>query len=98
MDSKVLIENRRCWLVFELDDTCNQYAIGYADSDYAGDFDKWRSTTGYVFTLIGVPMSWKSTLQSILALSMIEAEYMALIKVVKDAIWLRGLLDELGVC
>ena len=27
-------------LVFEQDDTCNQYAIGYVDSDYAGDLDK----------------------------------------------------------
>nr|GEU53727.1 hypothetical protein [Tanacetum cinerariifolium] len=31
------------------------------------------------------------------ALSTIEAEYMALTKAVKEAIWLRGLLEELGV-
>ena len=38
-------------LVFEQDDTCNQYAIGYVDSDYACDLDKRQSTTVYVFTL-----------------------------------------------
>ena len=27
-------------LVFERGDTCNQYAIVYVDSDYAGDLDK----------------------------------------------------------
>lgn len=26
---------------------------GYVDPDYAGDFDKSKSTTGYVFTLVG---------------------------------------------
>ena len=26
---------------------------GYVDADYAGDLDKRRSTTGYVFTLVG---------------------------------------------
>ena len=83
-------------LVFERVDKCNQYAIGYVDSDYAGDLDKWQSTIGYVFTLIGVPMTWKPTLQSIVALSTTEVEYMALIEAVKEAIWLGGLVDELG--
>lgn len=42
-------------------------------------------------------MCWKSTLQSTVALSTTEAEYMALTEAVKEAIWLGGLLDELGV-
>jgi len=35
-------------LVFEKDSTGKQECIGYVDSDYAGDLDKRRSTTGYV--------------------------------------------------
>ena len=27
-------------LVFERDDSCNQYVIGYVDSNYASDLDK----------------------------------------------------------
>ena len=84
-------------LVFERDDTCNQYVIGYVDSDYVGDLDTRRLTTGYVFTLVGAPMNWKSTLQSTVALSTTEVKYMTLIKGVNEAIWLGGLLDELGV-
>ena len=37
-------------LVFKRDDICDQYAIGFVDSDYAGDLDKRQSTTRYMFT------------------------------------------------
>ena len=49
-------------LIFEKDDMVGQHVVGYCDSDYAGDLDKHRSTTGYVFTLAKAPVSWKSTL------------------------------------
>ena len=38
---------------------------GYVNSDYAGDLDKSKSTTSYVFTLIRGAVSWVSKLQSI---------------------------------
>ena len=84
-------------LVFKQDDTCDPYAIGFEDSNYAGDLDKWQSATGYVFTLVAAPISWKCTLQSTVVLSTIEAKYMVLIEVVNEAICLGGLLDEFGV-
>ena len=43
--------------------------VGYVDSDFAGDLDKRRSQTSYLFTLGGCTVSWKATLQSIFALS-----------------------------
>ena len=49
-------------LIFEKDDMVGQQVVGYCDSDYDGDLDKHRSTTGYVFTLAKAPVSWKSTL------------------------------------
>ncbi|KAH9688522.1 hypothetical protein KPL70_015149 [Citrus sinensis] len=70
-------------LLFERDDTLGQSVIRYVDSDYAGDFDKRRSTTGYVFTFAGGPFSWKSTLQSTVALSTTQAEYMAITEAIK---------------
>ncbi|KAH9660217.1 hypothetical protein KPL70_024138 [Citrus sinensis] len=82
-------------LLFKKD--CGQQCVGYCDSDFAGDLDKRRSTTGYVFTLGGGPVSWKSILQSTIALSTTEAEYMAATKVVKEVIWLKGLLGDLRV-
>ncbi|GJS68836.1 retrovirus-related pol polyprotein from transposon TNT 1-94 [Tanacetum coccineum] len=52
---------------------------------------------GYVFTLAKAPISWKSTLQLTIALSTMEAEYMAMTEAVKEAIWLQGFLGELGI-
>ncbi|KAL5546738.1 hypothetical protein UlMin_006425 [Ulmus minor] len=51
--------------------------MGYVDTDYAGDLDKRRSLIGYVFTLFGCTMSWKAQLQPVVALSTMEAEYIA---------------------
>ena len=82
-------------LVFEQEN--DRSLVGYCDSDFAGDLDKRRSTTGYVFTFAKAPVSWKSTLQSTVALSTTEAEYMAITEAVKEAIWLQGLLGELGI-
>ncbi|WVZ61695.1 hypothetical protein U9M48_011528 [Paspalum notatum var. saurae] len=69
--------------------------VGYVDSDHAGDLDKRRSLTGYVFTVGGCAISWKACLQATVALSTTEAEYMAISEACKEAIWLRGLYSEL---
>ena len=69
--------------------------VDYVDSDYAGDLDKRRSLTGYVFTISGCAVSWKASLQATVTLSTTEAEYMAISKTCKEAIWLRGLYSEL---
>ncbi|KAG8474857.1 hypothetical protein CXB51_031589 [Gossypium anomalum] len=70
--------------------------IGYVDADFVGDLDRRRSLTGYVFTIGGCAISWKATLQTTVALSTTEAEYMAITKACKEAIWLKGLFSELN--
>ncbi|KAE8733376.1 hypothetical protein F3Y22_tig00001323pilonHSYRG00009 [Hibiscus syriacus] len=69
---------------------------GYVDSDYAGDLDKSKSTTGYVFKVTGGDISWVSKLQSVVATFTTEAEYVAATQASKEAIWLKMLLEELG--
>ncbi|KAG8500107.1 hypothetical protein CXB51_003710 [Gossypium anomalum] len=83
--------------ISQADNTLGKGVIGYVGSDYAGDLDKRRSTTGYVFTLAGGPISWKSTLQSTVALSTTEAEYMTITEAVKEAIWLQSMVKTLGL-
>ena len=55
-----------------------------------------RATSGYTFSLCGATISYKSKLQSCVALSTAEAEYMALALAVAEVKFLRQLLGELG--
>lgn len=55
----------------------------YVDSDWAGDASDRKSCTGYVMQLAGSPISWKSKKQRSVALSTMEAEYMALSEVIR---------------
>ncbi|KAG8478472.1 hypothetical protein CXB51_028273 [Gossypium anomalum] len=70
--------------------------IGYVDADFAGDLERRRSLTGYVFTIGGCAISWKATLQTTITLSTTEAEYMAITEACKEVIWLKGLFSELN--
>ena len=69
---------------------------GYSDADWAGELDTRKSTSGYLFMINNVPVSWRSKLQSCVALSTAEAEYMALASAAQEAIWMQKLMLELG--
>ena len=47
---------------------------GYTDANYAGDMDKRRSTSGYVFMFTEGAVSWRSCLQNCVSMSTTEAE------------------------
>lgn len=71
--------------------------VGFCDSDYAGDLDNRRSTSGYVFLLGGGAITWKSQRQRSVALSTTEAEYVSASLAAREAVWLRSLLMSMGV-
>ena len=70
---------------------------GFIDTDFGGDVDTHRSTMGFVFSMHGGPISWRSYLQPITALSTIEAEYIEVTEAAKEALWLKGLTLEMGL-
>nr|ABA98225.1 retrotransposon protein, putative, Ty1-copia subclass [Oryza sativa Japonica Group] len=70
---------------------------GYSDSNWICDADEIKATSGYVFTLGGGAVSWKSCKQTILTRSTMEAELTALDTVTVEAEWLRELLMDLLV-
>nr|GEY53533.1 retrovirus-related Pol polyprotein from transposon TNT 1-94 [Tanacetum cinerariifolium] len=51
---------------------------GYRDANWKADIKDSRSTNGYVFTLGGDAISWKSSKQSVIAKSMMESKFIAL--------------------
>lgn len=69
--------------------------VGYCDSDWAGDKEHRKSTTGYVFILAGGPISWSSKHQTVVALSSTEAEYIALSSATQEAMFLAQILADL---
>ena len=70
---------------------------GFSDSDWAGDQDDRKSTSGYLFRVGNATVSWGSKKQSCVALSTAEAEYMSLTMAAKEGIWLNRLLAETNV-
>jgi hypothetical protein len=70
---------------------------GFCDSDYAGDVDGRKSTTGCIWTKNGGPISWQSKLQSVVAQSTCEAEYYGAGSATKEALWLKKSLSDFGL-
>ncbi len=68
--------------------------IGFTDSDFAGNMDNRRSTSGFVFLYNGASVSWSSKLQQCVSLSTTEAEFVAASETSKEAIWLQQFLRE----
>eukprot|EP00253_Pinus_taeda_P030109 PITA_30109 len=68
--------------------------VGFIDSDWVGDLDDQKFTTGYVFTLGSRPITWACKKQSAISLSSVEAEYRGAIEASKEVLWLRQILSE----
>lgn len=71
--------------------------VAYSDADWAGDRDDRKSTGGYVFLVGRGAVSWSSKRQPTVALSSLEAEYMALTQAAKEAIWIKSYLADIDV-
>lgn len=68
---------------------------GFNDADWANDPSDRKSITGCIFIISRAPISWFSKKQRVVALSTVEAEYMALSFACQEAIWLREFNKEL---
>ena len=67
---------------------------GYADADFAGDRDDRKSTTGWLFTFNGAPISWASKKQSTVSRSSMESELVAGSFATAEGIWLIRLARD----
>ena len=56
-----------------------------------------KSTSGYVFTLGGATISWKSSKQTCIAISIMESKFIALDKAGEEAEWLRQFLEDIPI-
>ena len=71
------------------------HIVGYSDSGYAGDDRK--STSGYIFTLVGGAISWKSSKQTITTSSTMYAEFVVCYEATWQVNWLKKFILGLKV-
>ena len=70
---------------------------GYSDSDFAGDVDDRKSTSGYIFTLTKGAISWKSYKQSVTTSSTMYDEFVACYEASGQVTWLKKFVPGLKV-
>jgi hypothetical protein len=75
----------------------NLCLVGYSDANWGSDLDECKSTSGYAFLLNNGAITWSSKKQPCIALSTMEAEYVACSTAVQEAVWLRRFLQHLEI-
>ncbi|KAL6326053.1 hypothetical protein AAG906_000928 [Vitis piasezkii] len=68
---------------------------GYSDANWISNVKDSKSHSGYVFTLGGAAVSWKSSKQTVIARSTMESEFIALDKCGEEVEWLRHFLEDI---
>src|ERR1700678_2092181 len=69
----------------------------YVDADFGGCKDTRCSTSGYVFMMAGGPVAWSSKRQATVALSTVEAEYVAMSRCAQQMVWMHSWMDEVEI-
>ena len=70
--------------------------LRFNNSDFTSDRITNKSTSGYLFTITGGPVSWKSKRSNTITLSTMEAESDTLTEAIRKTQWLRNLYSELN--
>ena len=86
---------RMVWMM-PMDDEEAEFIDVYADSDWAGDRSSRKSTSGGMLTVGGVAVTTWSRTQRIIATSVGEAEYYAMVTAAAEALGLQAIAEDLG--
>jgi hypothetical protein len=76
-------------------DVGSQVLSGQSDASWSSTKDG-KGFSSHMIKLWGSVITWKTVKQHLTALSSAEAELMALVQCLKDLMWVRGLMVELG--
>ncbi|CAI7781214.1 unnamed protein product [Closterium sp. NIES-53] len=72
------------------------FLTAVSDASYASEPENMTSVGGFICCVGGGPTAWESKKQVDQALSSVESEYMALFRAIREIVWQRRLLAELG--
>ncbi len=68
----------------------------YADADWGSDISDRKSFSGYATVFAGSAVTWGYKMQSNIALSTVKAEFVAITEALRECIWIRNFLSEIG--
>lgn len=68
----------------------------YSDADYGSNIDNGKSTSGYLILIGGGAVNWSSKLQTIVAMSTTEAEFVAASEAGRTLCSMHTFLDKIG--
>ena len=69
--------------------------LGYTDSDFAANYpESNKCTSGYVFTLAGGAIAWKSMKQTLVTTSTMQAEFVAIYEGMCEGLWIKNFLVQ----
>ncbi|XP_073018180.1 uncharacterized protein [Primulina eburnea] len=74
----------------------NTNLVGFSDSDWAGDLDDRKSTSGGCFYLGNNLVSWASKKQNCVSLSTAESEYVAAASCCSQLMWINQMINDYG--
>ena len=77
--------------------TDNLDLVGYFDADFAGCVDYRKSTSGYIFIMVGGVVSWRSVKQTLTATSTMETEFVSCFEATSQGVWLKSFIYGLRV-
>ena len=80
---------------FSVEQVCT-ISVGWVDSDFGSDPDTRKSMTGYLMSLNGGAISWRSSRQGGVTLSSSEAEFVAASQAGQEVVYIRELLKGFG--
>ena len=69
---------------------------GFTDADWAGSPSERKITSGGIFSIGYIVVSWYNRKQRSVVISSAEAKYMAVSQATCEAIWMRNILVEIG--
>jgi hypothetical protein len=69
--------------------------IGYTDTGYLSDPHNGRSQIGFVFLHNGTTISWKSSKQTLVTISINHSEIVALYEASHECVWLRRMINHI---
>ena len=91
---KYLRNTKDQWLIYGESDL---KFVEFTDFNFQSDHDDSKSMSGYIYTLNGRAIYWKSSKKHTVADSICETEYIMASNATKKALWLRKFINELKV-